>query len=68
MTESHPIPDLAVTAAQMANAQHQSNLNALAEQTVKAMGLTGGGWHVDFSAKTVSRKVIAPGDIIPKPE
>lgn len=65
MIESHPIPDLAVSAAAFANQQHQANLNQLAEQTMKAMGLQGGGWHVDFAARTISREV---PDIAPKAE
>lgn len=65
MIESHPIPKIAVSAAQMVYARKAefeagiaATLNQLASETVEAMGLKPTDkWVVDFAAGHATREV-----------
>ncbi|HXU04989.1 MAG TPA: hypothetical protein VN903_28710 [Polyangia bacterium] len=58
MTESHKIPKIAASAANLLKQQFQNNLNTLGTQTVEAMGFSeDDDWVVNFDDGTVSREV-----------
>lgn len=57
MVEQKPIPQIALTASAYAQAEWQRTLNALAVQTVEAMGLPNDGtWNVDFGTGLATKK------------
>lgn len=56
--ETQPIPAIAASAANLLQQQLQQAANALAEETLTAMGLKANdGWQVDFPAKIAWRDV-----------
>jgi hypothetical protein len=58
MSESHPIPAIAMTAFQLTTAEFRARLSMLGAQTLVALELEG-DWRVDFDAGTITR----PADV-----
>lgn len=57
MAEQKPIPRIAMTASQYAQAEWQRTLKELAVQTVEAMGLDPkDNWHVDFGTGLATKQ------------
>lgn len=64
MIERKNIPQLAISAVNLIEAEHKRNLQAIANQTLEAMGLQG-QWQVDFTNGVVTREVpdIQPDEV-----
>lgn len=56
MIEKKKLPQLALSAINLIEAEHKRNVQLIANQTIEAMGL-GGVWQVNFAEGVVFREV-----------